>query len=52
MVDLEVPFTRGAWGYTKPVAIELKEGRNSLQFTLPAPNKGLTIKDFRLAPLQ
>jgi hypothetical protein len=26
----------------------LKERRNSLQFTLKTPNKGLTIKDFTL----
>lgn len=50
MVDVEVPFTLGGWEWTEPVAIELKEGRNSLQFTLPAPNKGLSIKEFRLTP--
>ena len=43
MVDLEVPFTRGKWERTGPVIIDLKKGRNSLQFTLKAPNKGLTI---------
>ena len=52
MIEFEVPFTRGTWDQTAPVAIELKEGRNSLQFTLPAPNKGLTIRDFRLQPVQ
>jgi hypothetical protein len=30
--------------------LDLKEGRNSLQFTLKAPNKGLTIKKFTLTP--
>lgn len=47
-----MPFTRGAWERTAPVEIDLKEGRNSLQFTLPAPNKGLSIRDFRLEPVQ
>ena len=52
MVDIEIPFTRGSWGHTKPVIIDLRQGRNSLQFTLKTPNKGLTIKEFRLAPIQ
>jgi len=52
MVDVPVPFTRGKWERTRPVAIDLKEGRNSLQFTLRAPNKGLTIKDFVLVPVK
>lgn len=51
LVDIELPYTRGRWESTPPVAIELKEGRNSLQFTLEAPNKGLTIRDFQLTPV-
>ena len=31
--------------------IDLKEGRNSLQFTVRPPNKGLTIKAFKLTPV-
>jgi hypothetical protein len=50
LVDVEVPYTVGKWDQTKPVTIELKEGRNSLQFTVRPPNKGLTIKDFTLTP--
>ncbi len=50
MVDVELPFTLGKWERTKPVTIHLKKGRNSLQFTLRAPNKGLTIKEFTLTP--
>ena len=51
MVDLEVPLTLGRWERTKPVTIDLKEGRNSLQFTLKTPNKGLTIREFTLIPV-
>ena len=51
MVDIELPFTLGKWERTRPVTIDLKEGRNSLQFTLKTPNKGLTIKEFKLAPV-
>ena len=51
MVDIEVPYTLGKWDDTKPVTIDLKEGRNSLQFTIKPPNKGLTIKHFKLTPV-
>jgi len=50
MVDLEVPFTRGKWERTQPVTVDLKRGRNSLQFTMKTPNKGLSIKEFTLTP--
>ena len=51
LLDIALPYTCGMWKHTKPVTIELKEGRNTLQFTLKAPNKGLTIKDFTLKPV-
>ena len=51
MVDIDLPYTCGMWKHTKPVTIALREGRNSLQFTLKTPNKGLTIKSFTLKPL-
>ena len=51
MVDIPIPLTLGEWERTGPVPIELKEGRNSLQFTLQAPNKGLTIREFTLTPV-
>ncbi len=51
LVDVEVPFTLGKWGQSKPVTIALRKGRNSLQFTVRPPNKGLTIKEFKLTPV-
>jgi hypothetical protein len=50
LVDVEVPYTLGKWGHTKPVTLDLKKGRNTFQFTVRPPNKGLTIKDFTLTP--
>ena len=52
MVDVEVPYTVGEWKHTKAVTIDLKEGRNSLQFTVRPPNKGLSIKEFELTPVK
>lgn len=51
MVDIPLPYTKGNWGETKPVLIDLKKGSNSFQFTVKAPNKGLSIRKFKLKPV-
>ena len=56
MVDIPIPLTLGEWERTGPVPIELKEGRNSLQFTLQAPvrstveRRNYSIKSDRATP--
>ena len=50
MVDIPLPYTKGYWSETKPVLIDLKKGSNSFQFTVKAPNKGLSIRKFKLKP--
>ena len=50
LVNIVLPYTKGYWGETKPVLIDLKKGSNSFQFTVKAPNKGLSIKKFKLKP--
>ena len=52
MVDIPLPYTKGDWGETKPVLIDLKKGSNSFQFTVRAPNKGLSIRKFKLKPVK
>jgi hypothetical protein len=52
IIDIDLPYTKGMWEDTKPVVIELNEGRNSLQFTAPTPNKGFSIKQFKLKPVK
>jgi hypothetical protein len=52
MHEVKVPFTLGDWMETKPVPMEFKEGRNKLQLTLKAPNKGLSIRNFTLTPVK
>jgi hypothetical protein len=49
-VNIALPYTKGYWSETKPVLIDLKKGSNSFQFTVKAPNKGLSIKKFKLKP--
>jgi len=52
LIDIPLPYTRGYWGETEPTAVELREGRNALQFTMKGPNKGLSIKQFKLTPVE
>ena len=50
LVDVDLPLTLADWVDIEPVILDLKEGRNTLMFTLKAPNKGVSIKRFRLKP--
>ena len=52
LIDMPLPFTKGLWGITDPVVMELREGRNTLMFTCRAPNRGVTIKEFQLKPVK
>jgi hypothetical protein len=50
--EIELPFTIGEWAETEPFPMELKEGRNKLQLTMKAPNKGMSVKSFTLTPVK
>ena len=50
MHEVDVPFTLGDWEETLPVTMDLKKGRNKLQLTLKSPNKGISIRSFKLTP--
>lgn len=50
LVDVDLPLTLADWMDTEPVILDLKEGRNTLLLTLKAPNKGVSIKHFKLKP--
>ena len=52
LVDVPLPYTKGMWQDTKPVKVKLKEGRNRFDITYKAPNKGLTVKHFKLTPVK
>ncbi|NNC90310.1 MAG: hypothetical protein HKN82_17795 [Akkermansiaceae bacterium] len=52
MHEIELPLTLGDWMETEPVPMDLKEGRNKLQLTLKAPNKGVSIRCFKLTPVR
>jgi hypothetical protein len=51
LVNIALPYTKGDWAETKPVLLDLKKGYNSFQFTVRAPNKGLSIRKFKLKPV-
>jgi len=52
LIDVPLPYTKGMWEETEPVSIELREGRNTLQLTSRAPNRGVSIKQFQLKPVR
>jgi hypothetical protein len=52
IIDIALPYTKGYWGKTKPTPVDLKKGRNTFQFTIKAPNKGISIKHFKLKPVK
>ena len=51
LVDVDIPYTKADWMDTEPVELELKEGRNQILYTHKPPNKGLSIKYFKLKPV-
>jgi hypothetical protein len=52
VVPMPLPHTVGLWGTSEPIAVELKNGRNTLRFkrTADSNSKGITIKEFKLVP--
>ena len=51
LVDVALPFTVGMWETTKPVDLELVNGRNVLTFSREHEGlKGVSIRDFTLTP--
>jgi hypothetical protein len=52
LVDIDIPYTKADWMDTEPVELELKEGRNRISFTQYAPNKGISIREFKLKPVK
>ncbi len=52
LVNKTLPYTKGNWQRTEPEIIELREGRNTIQLTFRAPNRGVSIKDFQLKPVK
>jgi len=52
LLDLPLPYTKGMLEETEPLTIDLREGRNTLMFTCRVPNRGVTIKEFRLTPVK
>jgi hypothetical protein len=52
LINKTLPYTKGNWQRTEPKLIELREGRNTIQLTFRAPNRGVSIKDFELKPVK
>lgn len=52
LVDVNIPYTKADWMDTEPIELDLKAGANRISFTQKAPNKGVSIKYFKLKPME
>jgi hypothetical protein len=52
LVNTMLPYTKGSWQRTEPEIIELRKGRNTIMLTFRAPNRGVSIKEFQLKPVE
>jgi hypothetical protein len=50
-LDVELPYSQGMWEQTKPVEVELKEGRNTLMLTSET-GRGFTMREIKLEPVK
>ena len=52
LVDVKLPYSKGMWTRSEPQIINLREGRNSIMVTFRAPNRGVSLKQIELKPVQ
>jgi hypothetical protein len=52
LVNTMLPYSKGTWERTEPEIIELREGKNTIQLTFRAPNRGVSLKGFQLKPVK
>ncbi len=50
--ELTIPWTNGMWQQTQPVAVRLVSGKNVITFSQGTGFKSVTIKEFKLTPVQ
>ena len=51
-VPFAVPYTKGMWQSSDAIRIKLTEGRNTISVTARSPNRGVSIKNWRLKPVK
>ena len=51
-VPFDMPFTKGAWMETTPLQVTLPAGRVTISVTARAPNRGVSIRQWRLTPVK
>ena len=47
-----MPYTKGLWKSSEPMRVKLSEGRNMISVTARTPNRGVSIKNWQLKPVQ
>ncbi len=51
-VGIAVPYTVGLWQQTQPVQISVARGANTLRVELQQGSRGVTVKNFTMAPVK
>jgi hypothetical protein len=51
-VPFAMPYTKGFWESSKPIKVKLSEGRNMISVTARTPNRGVSIKNWQLKPVE
>lgn len=52
IVNVDLPYSKGMWQESKPQAVNLRKGRNTVMLSFRAPNRGVSLKEIRLLPVK
>jgi hypothetical protein len=47
-----IPYTKGLWKASEPMKVKLSEGSNIISITARTPNRGASIKNWKLTPVK
>lgn len=50
-LPFDMPYTHGMWKPSKSIKVKLEEGRNTISVTARTPNRGVSIKNWTLKPV-
>ena len=48
IVNVDLPYSKGMWQESEPQTVALREGANTVMLSFRAPNRGVSLKEFRL----
>ena len=51
-MPFNMPYSKGFWETSKPIRLKLSEGANTISVTARTPNRGASIKHWKLKPVK